>query len=305
MKKIRTEVKVGIIGVVSIAILFLGLNFLKGQKFLGKPVTYYCITSNLNGIIPKNAIFINGMKVGVVSKISHIDPSLQTFLLKFEIDPQVKLPRNSTAEAFSRDILGSKAVQILIGDSPQYAESGDTLVWKVSESILGNLQEKLEPIAIRAENILENTDSITLALKNVLNPETQNNLIASITNLNTTLDYLAKEKNNIENILSSASRLMESLSTDSKKLSHALTNFSDISDTIANANLGKTIAELNSTLQSVSLAMKRIEKGEGNIGLLLNEDSLYYNLENTTKNLNLLLEDIKANPKKYVKISVF
>ena len=305
MKKISTEVKVGIICIVSIVILALGLNFLKGQKLFDKPITYYCITSDLDGIIPKNAVFINGMKVGVVSKISHIDPSLKTFLLKLDIESNVMLPDNSTVEAFSRDILGSKAVRIMIGDSKKYAEGGDTLTWKPSESMFGGIQEKIDPIMMRAENILENTDSITAAIRNVLNNETQNNLITSINNLNVTLDYLAKEKNNIESILSNAKMLTESLSKNSEKLSYALANFSDISDTIANANIGGTLAELNTTLNSVSTLMKKIEKGEGNAGLLLNNDSLYYNLENASRNLELLLEDIKANPKRYVKFSLF
>ncbi|MDL2315381.1 MlaD family protein [Bacteroidales bacterium OttesenSCG-928-C19] len=305
MKKMSTEVKVGLVCIASIAVLVLGLNFLKGQKLFDKPVTYNCITSDLNGVLPKNGVFINGMKVGTVSKISHIDPSLKTFLLKLEIESGVKLPVNSTAEAFSRDILGSKAVQIAIGDSKEYAKKGDTLIWKPSESMFGGIQEKIDPIMIRAGNILENTDSITLALKNVLNQKAQEDLIAAISDLSTTMNYLAKEKENIESILTNAKLLMESLNENSEKLSYALANFSNISDTIVNANIGGTLTELNATLQSVSTSMKKIEKGEGNLGLLLNQDSLYYNLESASRNLDLLLEDIKANPKRYVKISVF
>ena len=153
--KIKTETKVGIIVIVTIAILVWGINFLKGKNLFEKQNTYYAKYDNINGLLPTSYVFINGMKVGKVNDIQYMDAQMKTFLVCFDIPASIDIPSNSIAEVYSSDILGSKAMRIIIGNETTLLSENDTMLSKTDDgSMFAEIEKMLEPYSKKVNNII-------------------------------------------------------------------------------------------------------------------------------------------------------
>lgn len=314
---IKTETKIGIVGVLTIAILIWGVNFLKGKNLFEKQNTYYAKYDNINGLLPTSYVFINGMKVGKVTDIQYMNAQMTTFLVSFDIPASIKLPCNSVAEVYSSDILGSKAMRIIIGDDyKSYLSENDTLTSKTDASMFAEIGKMLEPYSKRVDNIVSNLDSVVESVNTILNDKSQKEIQSMIANANSITSHLAslsqnlnditiKEKEKIHTIVSNIENLSKTLDDNDEKLALIIDNFANISDTLANSNISSTMKDINSSLESLSSALNTINTGKGNLGLLINDDNLYKNLEHSTQALDSLINDIKANPKRYLNISIF
>ncbi|MBR4804022.1 MAG: MCE family protein [Bacteroidales bacterium] len=313
---IKTETKVGIIAVVTIAILIWGLNFLKGKDIFGRQTTYYAVYKDIGGLLPTSYVFINGMKVGQVTKISYSDPQMKQFVVRFELPSKLSLPVNSVAEVFNSDLLGSKAMRVIVGDATTYLNPGDTMFSKVEGSLLSEVGKILEPYTDKLEKIINNADTVVNNLKNITDNETQRNFHSALANINNISDHLAtvsrdldyivgSEKGRIKDIINNIDSLSATLNNNSGKLENIISNISDISDEVTKAKLGETLSNLNKTVDELSTTMSKISNGKGNVGKLVNDDNLYDNLQKTIEDLDKLIKDIKDNPKKYINVSVF
>lgn len=314
--KLRTETKVGIIAIVTIAILVWGLNFLKGKDLFGRQHTYYAIYEDIGGLLPTSYVFINGMKVGQVSKIKYIDPQMKKFIVRFELPSNLQLPSNSIAEVFNSDLLGSKAMRVKMGDATTYLNPGDTLLSHTEGSMLSEVGKILEPYTDRLENIICNADTVVNNLKQITDNETQRNFHSAMNNINhisqrlSTLsanldNIVGTEKGKIQDIIENIDNLSKTLNNNSHELDNIICNISEITDTVSRAKLGSTLEKLNRTVDDLSASMEKISSGKGNVGKLINDDNLYDNLQKSIEDLDALIKDIKENPKKYIKVSVF
>ena len=314
--KLRTEAKVGIIAIVTIAILIWGLNFLKGKDLFGRQHTYYAVYDNIGGLLPTSYVFINGMKVGQVTKISYSDPQMKRFVVRFALPSKLSIPTNSVAEVFNSDILGSKAMRVIMGDAPTYLNPGDTMQSSTEGSMLNEVGKILEPYTDKLEKIINNADTVVNNLKNITDNETQRNFHSALANINNISNHLAtvsadldnivgSEKGRIKDIINNIDSLSTTLNNNSGKLENIISNISDISDEVTKAKLGETLSKLNKTVDDLSKSMEKISKGKGNVGKLVNDENLYDNLQKTIEDLDKLIKDIKDNPKKYINVSVF
>ena len=314
--KLRTETKVGIIAIITIAILVWGLNFLKGKDLFGRQHTYYAIYDDIGGLLPTSYVFINGMKVGQVSKIKYIDPQMKQFIVRFELPSNLQLPSNSIAEVFNSDLLGSKAMRVKMGDATTYLNPGDTLLSHTEGSMLSEVGKILEPYTDRLENIICNADTVVNNLKQITDNETQRNFHSAMNNINhisqrlSTLsanldNIVGTEKGKIQDIIENIDNLSKTLNNNSHELDNIICNISEITDTVSRAKLGSTLEKLNRTVDELSTSMEKISSGKGNVGKLINDDNLYDNLQKSIEDLDALIRDIKENPKKYIKVSVF
>ncbi len=314
--KIRTETKVGIIGIITIAIAVWGVNFLKGKDLFDPQNTYYAEYTNIGGLLPTSYVFINGMKVGQVRSIKYADPQMSSFVIQFELPASIKLPTNSVAEVYNADLLGSKAMRIIIGNASTYLSPKDTLQSKNEGSIFSEVGRQLEPYRIQFEGIVSDMDSAMTSLKSLLNKESEqkvHNILGNIDQVSIHLVSLSRnlneltiaEKGKIHSIINSVDNLSKSLNSNSENISRIITNFSNISDTLAQINFASTINDITQTLHSLSSTLNKIDNGKGNLGMLINDDNLYINLERSTKNLDSLINDIRINPKRYLNISIF
>ena len=305
----KTEIKIGIVGFAILLLLFFGIKFLKGIDVFQKETTYYVFYDNVSGMYEGNYIYLNGMKVGYVKDIEAMGERAEKFLVTVAVDSKIKITDDSKMVFFSADILGSKAMKIELGNSNRILENKDTIMGGVELGMLDKLGSSIAPMA-------QNLDSILFATKNILNQQTQNNLQHTFANLEATSERLSSisgqfdnlmknEKEKIGKIISNTESITSNLKNNNDELNNIISKIGQITDTVAQAQLGSTILQTTQTLEKLNNVLGVIEKGKGNIGLLINDDGLYKSLDESAKKLDALIEDIKANPKKYINVSVF
>jgi phospholipid/cholesterol/gamma-HCH transport system substrate-binding protein len=237
-------------------------------------------------------------------------------LVTLVLDDEVNVPKNSIARVVSSDLLGSKAIQLVLGTGTDYAESGDTLVASQEDNLKQAVNKTIAPLQKKAEGLISSIDSVMVVVQQVFNESARQNLAKSFENikdaiasLETTsyrLDTLVNsEKAKISSILSKINHLAGTLDENSGKLANVINNFSNISDSLAQSNLKQAINNADVALSQASSIMTKINKGEGSLGLLVNNDSLYRKLDKSSEDLDKLLKDLRINPERYVHISVF
>ncbi len=311
--KIKKEVKVGVVVTMAIACLIIGFNFLKGKNFFTTQREYYAVYNDIDGLVEANPLLINGFKVGMIGKIKILPNTGGRICVGLVLDNDVKVPFNSVAKVVSSDLLGSKAVSLLLGNSPAEAKTGDTLFSSQEDNLKQAVNKTIAPLQVKAQALLASLDSLMIVFKQVFNENTQKNLSKSfesikeaIGSLETTsfrLDTLVKtEKVKISSILTKINKLATTLADNSDKLGNVISNFSNISDSIAKSNLISAINNADVALNQASVIMTKINKGEGTMGMLINNDSLYKKLDRTADDLDKLLKDVRINPNRYINI---
>lgn len=315
-KKVSNETQIGVLAAVSISLLILGYNYLKGNDMFSSSNTYYARYNQLDGLDISNPIKINGVPVGRVKELDLEQGNTGIVIATFSIKGKVNIPRNSQAQITSSDLLGSKEVDIMLGNSPQFAQNGDTLKSNVQENLSASVQKEMLPIKEKAEALLGELDSTVTSINAVLNPEARKNLAKSIASIQTTLNNLSATTGTFDTLLKrNATRLSEifanvqsitvNLKNNNKQINDLITNLSSITDSVKRANIGAVITNAKTSLQSVNEVMQKINKGQGTLGELVNDTSLYNHLSESSKSLNDLLVDVKAHPKRYVHFSLF
>jgi phospholipid/cholesterol/gamma-HCH transport system substrate-binding protein len=307
--KIPNEVKVGATALVTILIFIWLYNFLKGKDLLSTTNNYYAVYNQINGLAESSPVEINGYKVGVVQSIDFVNDGTGRLVVKLSVEKGFKLPQKTVAEVTTASLLGGMKVRLLFGAGPGYFNNGDTIQSTVAESIVNKLGDELEPMKQKLSGLVTKLDSVLSGLNEVLTPEFGKNLNGTVSNLNQfsgKLDNLmTTEAGDLKSMLSDLSKFSKTLSQNSGRLDTTLTNLKNISDSLANANLYTAISNLKSTLERTSQLMDGLNKGKGTAGQLVTNDSLYINLNDAVASLDLLLKDVKANPKRYVHFSLF
>lgn len=314
--KIRKEVKVGIVTSLAIACFIYGFNFLKGKNLFSSQRKFYAVYNDIDGLVEANPLMINGFKVGLVGGIKLANDTTGNIIVTLILDNDVNVPKNSVAKVVSSDILGSKAVQLILGKGNNFAASGDTLMSAQEDNLKAAVNKTIAPLQKKAEGLITSIDSVMVVVQQVFNESARQNLAKSfeniklaITSLETTsfrLDTMVlSEKVKISSILTKVNMLATTLANNSDKLGNIINNFSNISDSLAKSNLTAAINNANVVLNQASTIMTKINSGQGTIGMLVNNDSLYRKLDKSTEDVDRLLNDLRINPERYVHISVF
>lgn len=314
--KIRREVLLGIFGLVTISMFVISVNYLKGKDLLNRNRTFYAIYDGTAGIQDAAPISINGLSVGKVTDMGFLSNNSSKVIIELSIYNTINIPSNSIARIFSLDLLGTKNIEIVLGDSKTPANDGDTLVGGSQMSITDELGQQVAPIKAKTEKLLASLDTMVNVLQAVLNSETRKNIDASFMSIRSTLTNLESttynldtlvygQRKRMERILFNIESITENFRENDKNISNILTNFSNISDTLAKANIAGTLKNVNVILSQVAGITEKIDNGEGSLGLLVNDQKLYDNLNKSATQLAALIEDMKLNPHRYVNFSVF
>jgi len=309
--KITNETKIGILSVVGIAILILGFSYLKGNDVFSSSNKFYAIYRNVEGLTLSKPILVNGFQIGHVSNMTLQTESGFT-VVEFKVDPKYPIPANTLARLESTDLLGSKAIIFELGNSRELAMNKDTL----RADIQGSLAQSLQPVQRKAEILMGKVDSSLAAINKILNPEFQRNVdrsFLSIANSLQTLEGTTKkidrlvgaQSGHINAIMSNAEALTLSLRASTGRLNTTTANFERLSTDLANSNMKGTLDNANKAMSDLQATVAKINSGQGSLGLLLNDNSMYNNLNSASSNLNNLFIDLKAHPKRYVSFSVF
>lgn len=314
--KISKELKVGILVTVAIALLIYGFNFLKGKNLFSTERKFYAVYQNINGLVEANAININGFKVGQVRKIEFMPGNTGNILVTLAItNDEIKIPRGSVARIES-DLLGSASIQLLMGSGNIYAKSGDTLRSDIEEDLKKAVDRRIAPLQTKVEGLISSIDSVVIVVQAILNEDARTNLTASfegirkaITTLEKTslrLDTLiASEKQKLSNIFSKIESISGNIAANNDKITNVINNFSAISDSLAKVNFKQTLDNANSAIAQTSAIIEKINSGEGSMGMLVNNDSLYRKLDKSAADLDKLLIDLRVNPERYMHFSIF
>jgi len=307
--KISNEVKVGATAIVTILVFIWLYSFLKGKDLLSTTNHYYAVYDQINGLAESSPVEINGYKAGVVQSISFINDGSGRLVVKMSVSKGFKLPEKTIAEVTTASILAGMKVRLVFGTGPGIYKNGDTIPSRLAESIISKLSDEIGPMKDKLSGLIARLDSTLTGVNNVLTPEFSRNLNGTVSNLNhfskNLDDVMASKSGELKSMLADLSKFSRMLSQNSDKLDTTLTNLRNISDSLAAADIYTTVSNLKSTLERTSQLMDGLNKGKGTAGQLLTNDSLYINLNNAVASLDLLLKDVKTNPKRYVHFSLF
>ncbi|MBS3769136.1 MAG: MlaD family protein [Bacteroidales bacterium] len=306
------ELKIGLIATFLIALLIWGFNFLKGKNIFADKNQFYAVYNEIGGLEEASPVYLSGYEVGMVENIKLTGTNMKDLLVRFTIRKDLKIPKNSRCIIYNTDLMGTKAIKLNFTEAEEYYEPGDTLPSGLEPNITEQIYTEIQPLKIKTRNLLASIDSIT----RLFDGDTKENIQRSIANLHYTttnlkntsesLDQLISQNNKkIKKTIDNAESITTNLKNNNEAISNALGNISSVTDSLRNANLVTTLGHLENTLSSTDSILKGIQKGEGSLGRLTKDDSLYIHLDQTTHNLNSLVKDIQENPGKYIQISVF
>jgi phospholipid/cholesterol/gamma-HCH transport system substrate-binding protein len=306
--KITSEAKIGIIITVAIAVTIWGLNFLKGKNILRAADTYYTVFEDIGGLEKNSKVFINGYQVGQVGNIYFNEHGNRELTVQLEIEKAYDLPLGSEAVLFDADIMGTKAVKIKLSGADRLYEPGDTIRSRIQYGLTDRLEQQLLPVKDKAENLIVTVDSLISALNYVFDNETSEKLQASIDNLASSTEGIKEmlsEQGKLNSMINHMEAITLNLKNHNEELASAMSNIESITDSLARSALKSTISNADKTLAETHLILEKINSGEGTLGMLVNNDTLYQNLTALSRELDLLLKDLQENPRKYINVSVF
>jgi phospholipid/cholesterol/gamma-HCH transport system substrate-binding protein len=316
MAKMKQEVKIGILAVITIVVFVWGYNFMKGKNILNSAKSYTVVYDRVNGLEESNAVLISGYKVGLVNKIRFASDQSGKLVVTLLIEENFDIPKNTVARIYSSDLMGTRSVALILGDSEEICESGDTLFPEVEGTLQEQVSVEMLPLKNKAENLMLSIDSVLAVIQVTFDEGFREDFSASFEHIRDAIGNLKRsayaldtlltnEDGRFVNILANVESISGNLKKNNEELSLLFKNMATISDSIAQSQLRSTIDNLDKTLANLDITLTRINNGEGTVGMLVADDSLYINLENTTNSLNELLKDFKENPKRYINVSVF
>lgn len=303
--KLSREVKTGIIAIVVFALAIWGFNFLKGKNIISPTDVFYVQYDQIEGLIESGAVFYRGYKVGSINKIHFDSKNPKHFIVKIVLEKDIKIPLKTRVMAKeSNPIAGAKDLQLMFYDTNAYHLPGDTLLPAYDKGLMGIL----EPLQNQFDETVTGINQTLLALNNILDEDSQENLQATIESLkeiSNSLSLMLSPEGDLAQSLKNLESVTVTIESKKGEIGTTVDNMASISSSLDSANLGGTIRMLDSTLLATQSILTKINEGEGTAGLLVNDSSLYMNLAASTASLDSLLTDLKEHPKRYVHFSLF
>ena len=288
----KKEVKIGLIGIVAIALLIFGINYLKGVRMFQGSSYYYVDYTDINGLAISSPVYASGYKIGLVRDIqyNHANPGHVT--VEVELDENMQIPEGSIGELVT-DMLGTVKMTLKLNlQCKEYCQPGDTLPGIVNNGLM-SVAEGIMP---KVEQLVPKMDSILHSLNQLLANPALTATIENTERLTANLDVTARQLNLLmKNDLPQLTGRMVTIAD----------NFTTISANLKTIDYAETFQKIDSTLQSVQLLTSKLNSKDNTVGLLFNDATLYNNLSSTTANAASLLEDLQAHPKRYVHFSLF
>lgn len=294
--KIKKEVKIGLFGVLMLILLYWGLSFLKGKDIFKLTNTYYALYDNVNGMEVSSPVVVNGFNVGRVSNIEYTPNAEKPIRIEFTIGSDYELPVGSQAVVTSTGLMGSKVIDILMGDSKTMINDGDTLKAETNPDMLDVASQEIGKITSKLNLALDDLHISLQGVNGVLSENNVKSISLSLKNIETMTNQLSGGE--LKLIMSDTRKFTKSLSDNSERIDTIIANFENLSDSLKQAQIPTLVASLNSLVT-------KINDGEGTVGQLVNDKQLYDSLVTVSSNLATLLQDLEQNPKRYVHFSLF
>ena len=288
----KKEVKIGIIGIAALAMLFFGINYLKGVRMFHASSYYYVEYTDIDGLATSSPVFASGYKVGLVREIQYNHANPGHVVVEVELDKGMQIPKGSTGELVT-EMLGTVKMNLKLNlQSKEYCQPGDTLPGIVNNGLMG----VAEGIMPKVEQLMPKMDSILNSLNQLLANPALRGTLENTERLTANLDVTTRQLNKL---------MQNDLPQITGRMITIADNFSTISESLKGIDYAETFQKIDSTLQNVQLLTSKLNSKDNTVGLLFNDPTLYNNLSATTANAASLLEDLQAHPKRYVHFSLF
>lgn len=306
--KITNETKVGILTISALTILILGFNFLKGKNLFKKNRNIYAVFTDLGGLSTSNEVKVNGYTIGSVSNIAKKDPNLDGFVATINLTEEVNIPHDSKA-IITSPLVGSYYINIEKGASTSFLKTGDTLDSKLDVGIIDDVKAQLTPTLTKVRATLDSLNTVFSSINGVLNSEARSNLQQTLANLNRVSSSLNGLLDNttgpLAKTLNNAQELTADLKKNTENITATVNNAKTVSEKLAALELKPTIDSLNTMISQLKTTVARISSKDGTLGALINDKGLYNKLHDAILAAEILMDDLRTHPKRYVNISVF
>ena len=310
--KINNETKVGALSAVAITMLILGFNFLKGKSVFKSGNYLYAKYTDTKGILVSNSVFVNGYKIGMVYEIESADAKLKEIVVTIKLNGNYNIPKNSVA-SIEESMLTSPTINIIMGNDTHYLKTGDTIATVENESLLSSLGSKIAPVGDQLKETMNSLNRVLNNANSILDPASKNNLKQTIANLNevtaslvvssaTIQAMLTTQSGAISQTMSNVNSFTKNLSENNEKVNKTMGNLEKTTENFANADIDGIVNSLKKMTNNLNDILDKVNSNDGTVGLLLNDKTLYNNLNTTIRSANILMDDLKVHPKRYINI---
>jgi len=307
--KISNELKIGVMAVVALAALILGFNYLKGSALFQHTKKLYAVFDNVDGVEVSNNVQINGLTIGSVTSINESDVDLtHGIVVTITLKKDVHIPKNSVA-MINSGFISSATITIAKGDDTQFLSAGDTLLTKRKSNLIAQVQESVNPIILKLGGTLQSLDSLIQAVGTMFDPRFKNNVGSIMANLATSTAQLQimlnAQSGALAQSLKNVNTFTANLAKNNDHVTHTLENVEKTTSSLSQAKIPETVDALKASITQLNGLLAKLNSDNGTVGMLMNDKRLYQNLEASTRSLNILLDDFRVHPKRYVNVSVF
>jgi phospholipid/cholesterol/gamma-HCH transport system substrate-binding protein len=313
--RISNETKVGALTVIAVTLIVLGFNFLRGKTIFKSGNFIYAKYHDTKGLIVSNPVYVNGYQVGTVFEIENLNANLSDISVAIKLNNNYQIPTNSIA-TIQENPLGTNSIYISLGNATNYLKNGDTVKTAPATSLLGDFMNTLSPLGEQFKKTIDELRKVLVNVNTVMDDENKANFKELIANLTKTSDNLNKSMASIEQMVDkqggsiaqtaeNINGFTKNLAENNKKISNIINNLDSTSQSIKDANLNKTIKDIQTALVGINLTLQKLNTGNGTAAKIMNDPAVYTELKNTINSVNTLVDDIKVHPKRYINISVF
>ncbi len=308
--KIKNEVKVGILTIVALALLVVGFNFLKGKDFFNSNPKVYAIFNKLGSLAKSNEVKINGLTVGTVYDMEEVDKNVSGIKVTITLTRDVNIPSNSVAFITAPlGGLGSATIIIEKGDAATYLKDGDILETRIDEGLFGGLTSEVAPTLSKIRTALDSLNKVFSNINTLFDAGAKNNLqqtIANMTLVSHSLNKLLDSENGaLSASLKNVSAITANLKNNNDSITAIVSNTKQFTEKLSNLRLQQSMDTLQSAISLMKTTVSKIASKDGTLGALINDRQLYNKLNDAVLSAEILMDDLRKNPKRYVNLSIF
>ena len=297
--KLSYEIKTGVLVLTGIILFIIGFSYLKSNDVFIKDRVFYAVYEDVEGVSKGTPVTISGFNVGSVQDIKFFNNSSK-LLLKFRVENDFNFSNQSIAQIYETGLIGGKALAVIPKYGNEIAKSGDTLNSSIAPGLTELVNDKLSPLQEKIESMVVSADSVLISLNSVLNTQAKDQIQSTITNFSSTVTDLKNSAGTLDEMISMNKNKINNIITNVNKSSNEL---SDLSNSFS--DLTVIIENLSESSNSIENIVNEISSGNGSLGNLIYDDNLIKSLNAASSNINLLIEDLRLNPKRYVHFSLF
>jgi phospholipid/cholesterol/gamma-HCH transport system substrate-binding protein len=306
--KISNETKVGILTITALTLLIVGFNFLKGKDVFNRTKKIYAVFTELGELEKSNQVKINGLTIGSVYETKEKDKDVNGTVVTIRLTRDVNIPDNSVAY-ISAGLFGSSYITIEKGNSRTYLKLGDTLQTRLETGILGDVKAQLNPTLARVKDVLDSLKGTLSGVNSLFDSQNKANLVQTLNNLNSASNSLSKlldsETGALAKTLNNAQSITENIKKNNDSITATISNAKRASEKLASLEIQPTIDSLGAAVTQLKMLVAKMNSKDGTLGALLNDKQLYNKVWDAILSAEILMDDLRTNPKRYVNLSVF